>query len=97
MRFVQTKSRNLDWEFETASETRRIEFFYLLPKSPKLNSHVESLNRAWQEDFYHSWIFDNHSFEQIKRFVDLYAQENIRSKSRYEAPVQYLKKVCNIG
>lgn len=78
-------------EFESATEIRGTEFFYLPQKSPKLNSHVERLNRNWQEDFYHSWIFDNHSVKQIKRLVDIYAHEynSLRYHSSLDMKPQY--------
>ena len=88
-------------EFETAAENRSVKFFYLPPKSPKLNAHVERLNRTWREDFYQMWDFGNHSIEQINRLVDAFADEY--NSERYhqslnmKTPLDYLRTVCNIG
>ena len=40
------------------AKERGVEFFYLPPKSPKLNPNVERVNRTWREDFYDLWTFD---------------------------------------
>ena len=88
-------------EFETVAKERGVEFFYLPPKSPKLNPNVERVNRTWREDFYDLWTFDNHSIEQINRLVDSYADEY--NGQRYhqslgmKAPLEYLNTVSNIG
>ena len=79
-------------EFETEAETLGVKFYYLPPKSPKLNAHVERVNRTWREDFYQVWDFEKHSIEQINRLVDTYAYEynigTLSSKSQYEDSVR---------
>ena len=88
-------------EFETAAETLGVKFYYLPPKSPKLNAHVERLNRTWREDFYQVWDFEEHSIEQINRLVDTYAyeynSERYHQSLNMQTPLDYLKTVFNIG
>ncbi len=48
--------------FEAVCRRRRIRLFVLLPRSPKLNGHVEPAHRAHREEFYEvvdaSWTME---------------------------------------
>ena len=101
MRSKQTKVLNSEEEFETVAENLGVKFYYLPPNSPRLNAHVERVNRTWQDDFYQVWDLEKHSIDQINCFVDTYAYEY--NSERYlqslnmKTPLDYLKTVCNIG
>ena len=88
-------------EFETAAETLGVKFYYLPPKSPKLNAHVERVNRTWREDFYQVRDFAKHSIEQINRLIDTYAyeynSERYHQSLNMKTPLDYLKTLCSIG
>ena len=88
-------------DFEDVVKAFGLEFYYLPPKSPKLNPHVERVNRTWREDFFQMNEFNNHTIEQINHLIDVYAQDY--NSQRYhqslgmKTPLAYLKTVCNIG
>ena len=87
-------------EFETTCQKLGRTLYNLPRKSPKLNAHVERLNRTWREDFYQCWDFEDHTLEMIKlnieSFTDEYNSERYHKSLGLMTPRAYLKKYWNI-
>ncbi len=83
-------------EFETTCKDLGLTFYNLPRKSPKLNAHVERLNRTWQEEFYNCWEFSNHTLEMINRniesYTDHYNSERYHKSLDLLTPFAYLEK-----
>ena len=87
-------------EFEQACQQRGLRLFVLLPRSPKLNGHVERAQRTHTEEFYEV-IPDSFQLPILNR--QLRAWERIYNTVRphqalgYLTPLQFLSPIQSLS
>ena len=79
-------------EFEEACEHLGIRLFVLPPKSPKLNGHVERMQRSFRDEFYTRPLPTKipELQEELDDYLDYYNRERPHRTLNGLAPLEYL-------
>jgi len=79
-------------EFEEACQMHNIELFVLPPKSPKLNGHVERMQRTFRDEFYTRPLPPRvpELQRELDAYLDYYNRRRPHRSLNGLAPLEYL-------
>ena len=82
-------------EFEEACQQHGIQLFVLPPKSPKLNGHVERMQRTFKDEFYTRPLPSRipELQQELNAYLDYYNHERPHRSLNGLAPLEYLAKM----
>ena len=95
LQFLRARESEFQDTFEIECQRRGIKLFVLLPRSPKLNGHVERAQRTHTEEFYE--VTDT-SFDILELNQALLEWEKVYNTIRphqalkYLTPLEFLKR-----
>ena len=81
-------------EFEEACQQYNVKLFVLPPKSPKLNGHVERMQRTFRDEFYTQPLPSRipELQQELNAYLDYYNRERPHRALNGPAPLEFLAK-----